>query len=371
MATHIRLLPQNATPLMLASAGANDPFSRLVDNFDGITLAYRSTPPQFMPFLVWQFGLGELTPYLPNLYDLVAEGLDWQRVRGTPKAIEIGLGWLGYAGTLHEDPVRRRKWNRFQLELDRVRDADLPDLRQIDGIVSLSPPARSIFYRGFRGYDVRATELSYNRLSRSMLSSHSGVRVDPGKAKWSFGRPYAADAFLGETELTALGEWIPAVSEGGLWSEMDILWIEADFLWAVPAAISRRRSIASGLVSKNAYVRFNTAAGAVIGYRRAVSRPARLDVTGEYAVGSSTWKTDEDEPTAVVVSARTGFGDGSGQTAAKMTVVFDPTLSSGVPPGKLWLSPSEAAGGTAVAETSVSIPFGLTVRELCRFSLRF
>jgi hypothetical protein len=371
MTGHVRLLPRNATPWMLATAEANDPLAGLGDDFSGIRLAFQNTPPQFMPFLVWQYGLGELSPFLPNLYDLIAEGVRWQRVRGTPAAIYRGLSWLGYSATIEEEPVRRRRWNRFQIELDRVRDNDLPDLRRIDGIVSLSPPERSVFYRGFRVYDVRAAETSCKRLSRSLLSSHSGVRIDAGKAKWSFGRSYAGDALLGEAELDAVGAWVPAVSEGDLWVDADYLWADADFLWALPAAIARRKAIADALVAQTAHIRFRNGAGAVIGYRRAVTRPVSLQTGGEYQIGASTWGVSPDAPTGVVVHARTGFGDGAGQTAAHMDVVLGLDLADGVKPGLLWLSPEQASGGSVLASSSVSIPFGLTVRELCRFSLRF
>ncbi|MCA0404853.1 MAG: phage tail protein [Proteobacteria bacterium] len=371
MATHTRLLPQNATPIMLASAEANDPLSRLAGEYDTITAAWRNTPPDFMPFLVWQYGLGELSSYLPNLYDLVPQGLRWQRVRGTPAAIAMGLSWVGYAATLHEDSPRRRKWNRFQIELDRIRDADLPDLRRIDGIVSLSPPLRSKFYRGFRGYDVRAAVTSFSRTSGTMLSSHSGVRIEAGKAKWSFGRAWSGDALLGQPELAALGTWIPPVSESELWADADSRWESADFPWGIPAAISRRNTIANALSAKAVYIRFDAADGSVIGFRRAVIHPARRDVLGEYLIGADRWKAYPDDPTAVVVQARTGFGDGAGATAARVSVVFNPVLSPGVSPGKLWLAASEAGAGVSVAQTNLTIPFGLTVRELCRFTLRF
>lgn len=371
MAPHTRLLPGNATKPMLAAAEANDPFARLAGAYDSITYRYRNPSPDIMPFVVWQLGLGELSPFLPNLYSLVPQGVQWQRVRGTPKALELGLGWLGYQQTLHEDPVRRRKWNRFQLELDRVRDADLPDLRGINGIADLSPPARSVFYRGFKGYDVRACETSRSRLSATMLSSHSGVRIETGKAKWSFGRPFNGDALLGQTELTAIGEWTPAVSESELWVNANYLWADADFPWAVPAAISRRNTIANGLAARTALVRFSAAGGAIIGYRRAIVRPARPDPAGEYLVGSQRWKAYPSDPLAVVVQARTGFGDGNGQTAATMSVLFNPTIAVGVPAGQAWLTPGQVSGGYAVATTNVSITFGLTVRELCRFTLRF
>lgn len=370
MTEHVRLLPRNATPWMLATAEANDPLSTLGDDFDSIRLAFRNTPPQFMPFVVWQLGLGELSPYLPNLYDLVAEGVRWQRVRGTPAAISRGLSWLGYSARLEEEPTRRRRWHRFQIELDRVRDNDIPDLRRIDGIVSLSPPARSIFYRGFRSYDVRAAETSYKRLSRSMLSSHSGVRIDPGKAKWSFGRSYFGDAFLGQPELSALGTWIATVPEGDLWVDATYLWAGADFLWSYPAAQARRNAIYSAISAFPVYVRFSDSGG-VIGYRKAFMRPCRVDSAGQYQIGSTVWGVSEDYLSAAVVSCRTGFGDGNGRTATTMAVVFGPTIIPGVKPGALWLTPAQASGGHAFASTPVTIPFGLTVRELCRFSLRF
>lgn len=365
MSEHVRLLPANATPWMLATAEANDPLSTLGDRYLDIRAAFRNTPPDFLPFVVWQLGLGELSPFLPNLYDLIEEGVRWQRVRGTPAAISRGLGWLGYAGTLEEEPTRRRRWNRFQIELSRVRDADLPDLRRIDGVVSLSPPERSIFYRGFRGYDVRAAELSYKKLSRSILSSHSGVRIDAGKAKWSFGRKHGGQVSLDETVLTTLDAWLEPVAQGDRWAFSDYPWVDADFLWSFPGAQARRAAIAAALVEKSAYIRFATAGGAVIGYRRASLRPVRLSPSGEYVVSGETWGVSATNPVAVLARAMTGFGEGSGQVAASMTVVFDPTLAPGVKPGVLWLTAAQASGGIAVDPVAASIPFGITVREEC------
>lgn len=363
MAAHTPLLPQNATPLMRVSAEANDPIAALSDKYADIVVAYRSTPPQFMPFLVWQLGLGELSPFLPSLYDLVESGVRWQRVRGTPRAIEIGLSWLGYAATLHEDPTRRRKWSRFQIELNRVRDNDLPDLRRIDGIVSLSPPARSTFYRGFNGYDVRASELSARKLSRSILSSHSGVRIDPGKAKWSFGRTHSASVIASVEQLTALGAWIPPVQGGDFWVNADYPWASANFRWAAPAVIGRRIAIVEAMQARRAYVRFSDANGSVIGYRKALIRSVISSSNGPYLVSGGRFSANAAAPTSALAFTRVGFGDGAGRVAASMAVVIGPSVDPGLKPGVPWLEPEEASGGVVLDTVPVSIPLGLTVRD--------
>jgi hypothetical protein len=371
MAAHVDLLPGNAPPWARLFGETIDPRRVLADRYEDVYFAGQVVPPQFLPWLIWQLGLGELTPYVPSLGQLIDEGVRWQRVRGTPAAINLALDWLGYSATLFEDAPRRAKWNRFQIELDRVRDADLPDLRQIEGVVSLSPPARSIFYRGFRAYDVRAAEASFNRLSRSLLSSHSGVRIEGGTAKWSFGRTYNAEQFLGEAPLTALGTWFEPVDDNDLWADADYLWADTDLLWAPTVVVARRRVIAASITARPVLIGFKRGDGSVIGYRRAVNRPVRLLAGGEYSIGASEYTVDAAAPDGVLIRARTGFGDGGASTASSMFVLFSAGLAPGVPIGSLWLTPSQVSGGIAMAGVPVSIPFGLTVRELCNVLLRF
>lgn len=368
---HQEILPSSSTPWERLFAETNDPLVALAHRFDDIRAADGNPPPSFLPFLVWEYGLGELTPYLPNLYSLIREGLLWQRVRGTPAAIDRGLSWLGYTGELEEEAPRRRRWNRFQVELDRVRDVDLPDLRRIDGIVGLSPPERSKFARGFHGYDIRAGLTSGTRTSACLTSDHSGVFVEDIRAKWSFGREYEADTTLSEAELTALDAWIEPVPEGDLWVDGDYLWADADFDWNVPAVQSRRNAIAGALAALPAWITFRTSANAVIGHARAIVRPVAQAVGGEYAFGSARWTASTEAPAAVAVLARSGFGDAAGQVAAKVSVTFDATLTDATRPGRLWLPPSGLSGGHRLAETMITVPFGLTVREGVRFLLRF
>ncbi len=369
MVAHESLLPGNATKWELLVSETDDELARLGDPYEGIRIADATPPASFLPWLVYEYGLGELTPYLPNLYALIAEGIKWQRIRGTWASILMGLGWLGYSGNLEEEPARRRRWNRFQIELDRVRDDDLPDLRQIDGIVSLSPPLRSKFSRAFNGYDVRAAETSYQRLGWSIIGDHSGTTIPGVGAQWSFGRLYQFDQMLTEEELTDLGTWIDPVDEGGLWVDADYLWADADFLWSVPGVAARRLAIAGALLDLGAYIRFTGDAG-TIGYARATLQPVAIG-SGGYNIVGTDWRRDTERPTAVVVQATTGWGDGAGQTARHADLYFGGTRAPGVKPGRLWLAPGEISGGVAVASNPVSIRFGLTVRERVQVLLRF
>lgn len=371
MAAHVPLLPGNATRLERLLSETADPIRTLADLYDGIDTVWRNPTAPFLPFLVWQYGLGELAPYLPNLYELIDEGIRWQRERGTVAAIRRALGWLGYDATIEEEPARRRRWNRFQIALDRVRDADAPDLSRINGVVDLSPPWRSKFYRGFRGHDVRAAECSYRRLSGALLSAHSGVRIEVDRAKWSFGRSHDLVGAFSQADLVALGVWLaPSTTPPGPWTNDTRVWSTIAEPWFSVDAQTRIDLMAGGIVGRTCHVRLSDGAG-VIGYRRAILRRVRPAPGGEYSVAGSTYSAAPGVLTAVLARARTDFGDGAGRTATSAALVFDLATVDAVPPGTLWLSPGEVSGGIAVTARTVSIPLGATVRETLSFLLTF
>lgn len=364
---HADLLPSASTPFERSLAEANDPLRRLMDIFGSIPAMDEVPAPRMLPFLVWERGLGELSPYLPTLYRLLDEGKRWQWVRGTPAAIYRALGWLGYAGLLEEEPTRHRRWNRFQIGLDRVRVVEDPDLGRIEGVVSLSPPARSHFTRSYHGYDVRAAETSYQRLSGSIVGDHSGVRFAGGAVQWSFGRDYEITHVLTEAELTALGTWIPPVPSD-LWVDLNVPWTSLTYLWADPAAQSRRDAIAAVVGSQPVHVAFRDAAGATIGWRRATVRPISVAADGEYLFAGARW-TAADPPTELLAFCRTGFGDGAGAAAASVALVIGAQFPQH-PPGRLWIpGTATIAGGVEIASSALTIPFGETVREHVQFQL--
>ncbi len=100
-------------------------------------------PPRFLPWLIEEYGLGELTPYVPNLYDLLDQGLQWQRIHGSLAAIDQGLQWLGLSVYFTPAWSERVWWNSFQLELDRLPEQS--DLESIEAIVDLFKSLRSDF----------------------------------------------------------------------------------------------------------------------------------------------------------------------------------------------------------------------------------
>ena len=366
------LLPSRSTPLERALSQSIDVYARLDDGISSMRgIKLRNPPPSWLPFLVYEYGLGELTPYVPNLYDLIDEGIRWQRVRGTPASVFRALRWLGYAAATDEAPPRRRYWNMLQLALDRVRD-DEADLIRIDGVTTLSLPKRSTFWRGYHGYDVRAIEAGRTRWGQTLWGSFSGARIPQSDVKWSFGRRYETDHALTDAELQALGVWLDPVDESdGGWQWGPFPWPALP--WSSSAATVRSAAMLAAMPAGPVFAVFRDAAGDVIGYRRARARwPVQPALDGIYSVGGNRWAVRPTGATRLYVEAMTDFGDGDGSTAASVGLVFGAAPVAGLKPGALWL-PADGLipAGPIVAEAPVNIEFGRTVRERVCWLLRF
>lgn len=368
MAPH--LLPSNSTPVERSLSLAADFRSRLypgVARGRGIKLV--DTPSSFLPFLVFEYGLGELSPYVPNLYNLISEGIKWQRVRGTPAAVARALAWLTYSAAIEEWPTGRRKWNLFMLALDRVRDSEV-DLPRIDGVANLSVPLRSYFWRGFHGYDIRALDFSASTYSNALYSDFSGVRIAGANAKWSYGRRYENTHVLTEAEGIALDNWIePADDEPGPW--WDFPWPDAP--WESSAAAAREAAMAAAMPSGPAWAVFKDADGNVVGYRRCRAyHRVVVSLGGSYRLGSTRYAPSP-IGSRVYLEAMTDFGDGYGLApAASVGFAFGGAPASPLRPGSLWLPAGGLAGATAViGEFPISISFGRTVRERVCSIVRF
>ncbi|WEK50310.1 MAG: phage tail protein [Candidatus Kaistia colombiensis] len=371
MTAVVHLLPSSSTPFEQVLSEATDPTPRLSGAIASLH-GFKFTPwPSLLPYLVYEYGLGELTPYVPNLYELLPEGIAWTRVRGTPAAVERALAWLGYTAEIEEAAVRRARWNLFQLALDRVRD-DEDDLDPIDGVANLSTPLRSVFWRGFSGYDIRPLEYSRNRWSQTRWSSSSGARLREDGAKWSFGRTYPFDHAMTEADLTALGVWIEPPEDGDdaepAW--LDIEW--PDLTWN-DFGNARSALMLLGVPNGTAWACFRDAGGDVIGYRRAkVQARVGVDPNGPYRFGGLRFAPAATGAELMLVEALTDFGEGHGCTAATVSLILAAEPADPARPGALWLGPGElGAGLPEVAATPIHIEFGRTVRERVRFLLRF
>ncbi|WP_246668561.1 phage tail protein, partial [Bartonella refiksaydamii] len=151
------LLPTHATEFEKRLADACDFHQDVDGSVLGISRSKLiSRPPRFLPWLIEEYGLGELTPYVPNLYDLIDQGLQWQRLRGSLAAIELGLEWLQITARFVPAWTGRAWWNAFQLYFDQLPERT--QLEAIEAITDLSKSLRSDFRRGVMGYDVQAVE---------------------------------------------------------------------------------------------------------------------------------------------------------------------------------------------------------------------
>ena len=318
-------------------------------------------------FLIYEFGLRALVPYIPDRFFLIDAGRQWARIRGTHKAIEDGLGFIGYAAGIEEPPERRSTWWKVQLHLDRLRDSD-NDLERIDGIVGLSLPTRSKLRRVYHGYNIPAAETGYTRLGSCRLAGDSGVRVRGLKPKWSFGRKHDLSLQLVQSDYEALGIWIPEVPSE-LWEDMDIPWETADFAWEASSETARRRSLGQSLEHSSVWLKFTGSDGAVIGYRNAKCRAVSPALEG-FDVSGGFYGRNRDNPSHVLAFGQTDFGEGYGATASHVTLLFDPELTDVTKPGLLWLEPDGLSGGVEIARQPLDLEFGETVRDHIQILMR-
>jgi Phage tail protein (Tail_P2_I) len=366
------LLPGNATAWERALGDALDTnlsVSPAIAAIRGTKLL--APPPSFLPFLIYEYGLGELTPFVPNLYELIAEGIDWQRVRGTPAAIDLALEWLEYAGSIVEASSHRRFWNLFQLHLSRVRDTRA-DLDRIAGLAGLSVPRRSLFWRGYHGLDIRPLTFAHGSWSEAHFGEFSGRRLREGGPLWSFGRVHEFDHTLPEADLVELGIWLePAADEDLGWG--DFSWDSTEASWESDAVRARSEAMASGAEGRRIWFAFYDMNGAVIGYRRArTSRVVAPAVGGPYRIGGARYVPTGAADTRIYAECQTGFGDGDGTVAKSFGLVFDATPADVTRSGQMWLAPDEISGGTAaVAVSPIDIAFGESIRERVKVLLRF
>lgn len=180
------LLPPNATLLERSLSLSTDLLTRLAG--DAQALAGFKTDPadSLLPWLIWEYGLGELLPYLPEPRRAITEGIRWQRLRGTPAALTMALSWIG-AHPQVEQETPGIHFAEFQFDPGLVLDSD-GAIANLIAIARLSAPARSRLSRIYHGWDLRRLVLDESRLGEALLSDHSGVFWADGQTKLSFGR---------------------------------------------------------------------------------------------------------------------------------------------------------------------------------------
>jgi P2-related tail formation protein len=184
--TSDHLLPPNATALERSLSLSTDLLDRLGDETERLKSFKTDPSDSLLPWLVWEYGLGELLPYLPDPRRAIAEGIRWQRLRGTPAALTTALSWIGATATVEQETPGVH-FAEFQLDPGYVL-ADDALIANLIALSRLSAPARSRLSRIYHGWDLRRLVLDESRLGEALLSDHSGVFWRDGQTKLSFGR---------------------------------------------------------------------------------------------------------------------------------------------------------------------------------------
>ncbi len=184
--TSDHLLPPNATALERSLSLSTDLLTRLGGETESLKGFKTDPADSLLPWLIWEYGLGELLPYLPDPRRAIAEGIRWQRLRGTPAALTTALSWIGATATVEQETPGIH-FAEFQFDPGRVLDDDAL-IANLIAIARLSAPARSRLSRIHHGWDLRRLVLDESRLGEALLSDHSGVFWRDGQTKLSFGR---------------------------------------------------------------------------------------------------------------------------------------------------------------------------------------
>ena len=96
-------------------------------------------PDAALPFVVYELGLEIVTPYVSDLRRVIADGREWERIRGTPVSIELALGWIGVTPLWIEESPQSYRWDLFQLALPEPVFGGA--LARIVALARLSKPA--------------------------------------------------------------------------------------------------------------------------------------------------------------------------------------------------------------------------------------
>ncbi len=181
-------LPPNATEVELALNDAIQPRVDLKPGINEIRGLKLEAPDNFLPFLIWEYGLGEILYFLEDPRQAIKEGIKWQRLRGTEAGLRLALSWIGMEGSYTEEEGPGAHFAEFQLDSGNVPKNET-NLIGLLKLAKLSIPARSHLSRIFHKYDIRRHILNDSDYG-ALLSDNSGVHLE-GFPILSFGRESA------------------------------------------------------------------------------------------------------------------------------------------------------------------------------------
>ena len=191
-ASRYDLLPPNATQLERDLSRVTSSLVRTGPPVPLIRTAKRTNiPDSVVPWLIYEYGLGEILPFLGNNQrQALAEGVLWQRIRGTPESVRIALSWIGINGLIEESEGGTYRWAEYQLGLSAATTGD-EIINNIAGLARISSPVRSRLQRIYAVYDMRMGVFDETSFDECIYDDHSGVRPRPDWPQISYGQNHA------------------------------------------------------------------------------------------------------------------------------------------------------------------------------------
>ena len=216
------LLPPNSTALEQALAQIGAGILELGD--DAAIRGRKFDPPDnWLDALIYEYALGEITPYISDKRRLIREGIRWSRCRGTPRSLHRAFAWVGLDADIIEagpsaesnNPNASYQPHRHFAEYD-LRPHGVLTPEQICLLVRLallSQPVRSRLWRLVYGYDRGVFKLDHSLLDCDLLDDDSGIRIGRAELpclppntdpKISFRNRHASHATREEGEASAV-----------------------------------------------------------------------------------------------------------------------------------------------------------------------
>ncbi len=134
-------------------------------------------PDAAVPFLLWELGLEPVARWVPEPRRVLADGRHWQRIRGTPAAIETAMAWIDEAPH-YEEHADDIWWDLFQLGFDGPVDGAAR--RRVTELARLSKSAHTDVVRYYTTDADRREEYIDSSCvdGGALLDDWSGVWVD-------------------------------------------------------------------------------------------------------------------------------------------------------------------------------------------------
>jgi hypothetical protein len=131
----------------------------------------------FFEELLYEYALNFALTGNLDIADIFKEGIQFQRLRGTPAALKMALGWLGLKDVAVEETGPGEHFYEFQLALE-----ELPADLVMDDLVTLIDIAKPLRARLKRIYnplnDRKILFFDDNNLDDAYLENESGVHAD-------------------------------------------------------------------------------------------------------------------------------------------------------------------------------------------------